>query len=160
MSEQPPAEIEERLLALQARIDNASESDLRHEQQAEMPEWEGADVVITSDLEYEPHGFMDHDLRVQTRHAKALTWLFLELRDTFGDRLDASNKYGFYGALAETASAHLAEHQPETDDARPLLHAVLDEALRWARVARDDGLIPPNATLVVHPDGEADRRGD
>ena len=116
-----------------------------------MPEWSGADVRITSDFTHEPQKFIEaHELLVRTRHAESLTWLFLEVRDAFGHLLDASNKYGFYGALAQSASEHLAMHQPERDDPRPLLRATLTRAFEWLRTLRSDGELSANAKIVIH----------
>ena len=95
---------------------------------------------ITSDFLWESSNFVEaHDLLVRTRHARALTWLFLEVRDAFSLWLDASNKYGFYGSLAEAALDHLAQHQPETVDARPLLEAVLHRVLQFVALSESRG---------------------
>jgi len=144
-------QIESRLIRFGQRIDADSPASLQHPQQARLPEWTGADVRITSDFTWEPKNFLDgHDLLVRTRHAKPLTWLFMELRDTFGDVLDSSNKYGFYGSLAQSALDHLKGRQPEPDDPRPLLCAVLAGAFEWLKVLREEGGIPPNAGFVIH----------
>lgn len=114
-------------------------------------EWRGADVRITSDFRPEaPKSFMDHDLIVRTQHAKVLSWLFLELRDAFEAFLDAGNKYGFYGALAQSALRHMAAHQPESDDPRPLLRAVLAAADDQLKLIARFGGIPDNAAAVLH----------
>jgi hypothetical protein len=64
--------------------------------------------------------------------------------------LDAGNKHGFYGSLAEAALEHLAAHQPEADDPRPLMRAVLDRTFLWLQVLRDEGEIPDDAMCVLH----------
>lgn len=152
MSDSPSiAELESRLIAIGQRMDNASLGTPRHPDQNHMAEWSGADVRVTSDFAHEPQGFVDsHDLLVRTQHAGMLTWMFLEVRDSFGSLLDASNKYGFYGSLARAALEHLAAHQPESDDPRPLLRAVIARAFDWLQVLRDEGEIPPNAQFVIH----------
>ncbi len=142
--------IEDHLLALGRRLAN-DPSSLKHPAQAEIPEWTGADVKVTSDFAWEPENFIaSHDLLVRTRHAFPLSWLFFEIRDAFSSWLDASNKYGFYGSLAQAAQKHLASYQPEPDDPRPLMRAVLSVAFEWLNVLRDQGLIPPNAEIVIH----------
>lgn len=46
-------------------------------------------MQVTSDFLAEPDpSRFDHDLIVRTRHAAELSWLFMELRDTFAGWLD------------------------------------------------------------------------
>jgi hypothetical protein len=143
--------VENSLLDLVLALESKPAAALRHPQQAEMPEWSGADVDITSDFQKkEGEGIGGHDLIVRTFHAPQLTWLFLELRDAFGDYLDASNKHGFYEALASAALKHLAEHQPEPEDCRPLLKSVLSVAFKFARELGERGAISPSPSIVVH----------
>jgi len=125
-----------------------------------MPEWQGADVIITSDFTGtgQVSGFWGHDLMVRTRHAQPLTWLFLEARDAFGDELDFRNKYGFYGSLAEAALAHLAQHQPEDADHRSLLKAVLTQAFSFHAELRKHGSISDNASIILHSTDEEGRQ--
>lgn len=112
---------------------------------------------ITSDFTWEPKDFMDgHDLLVRTRHAKSLTWLLFELRDAFSGHLDAWNKYVFYGSLAKAALDHLAIHQPEDEDPRPLLKAVLSCAFSALETLRRDGELPSGPMIVIH---ESDAEG-
>lgn len=144
-------QIEQRLLDLALRLGHGQPNELIHPRQAEIPEWTGADVRITSDFLWEPKGFADeHDLLVRTQHARPLTWLFFELRDAFEGHLDAGNKYGFYGALAQAALGHLARHQPESEDARPLLKSILGEAFQSLDVLRRDGSLPQQPAIVLH----------
>lgn len=154
--------IEDRLILFGQKMANAAAS-LRHPAQTEIPEWTGADVKVTSDFAWEPQDFIaSHDLLVRTRHAQPLTCLFFEIRDAFGGWLDASNKYGFYGSLAQAAQKHLAANQPEPEDPQPLLRAVLSVAFDWLNVLRHQGLIPPNADIVIHcqdSEGRQDRIG-
>lgn len=143
--------IEEQLTQLGKRISSEPIIRLVHPQQGQIPEWRGADVQVTSDFAYEPKDFMGgHNLLVRTQHAKALTWLLFELRDAFVCWLDYGNKYGFYEALARAALNHLAANQPETDDAKPLLTAVLEEAFRGLQYFREDGKLPLNVPVVCH----------
>jgi hypothetical protein len=143
--------LEDKLLALGKRIDSPSIADLQHADQQSLPEWCGADTRITSDFVSEPKDWVDeHELLARTRHAKPLTWLFLELRDAFNPWLDYTNKYGFYGSLARSALQHLAVNQPESDDARPLLRAVLCAAFGHLEALRSQGVIPANAIIVLH----------
>jgi hypothetical protein len=140
------ARIEERLLSAGRRMERETSSELRHPSQAGMPDWRGADVQVTSNF-----GLMEgHDLLVRTVHAVPLAWLIFQVRDAFGDLLDASNKYGFYGSLAKAALDHLATHQPESDDARPLLRTVLKQAFASLEFPREHGYLPIDETVVFH----------
>jgi hypothetical protein len=64
--------IEDRLISLGKHIERGEA--LVHPEQAQIPEWQGADTVVTSLFEMRHE---DHDLIVRTVHAKRLTWLFL-----------------------------------------------------------------------------------
>src|SRR5438093_9803652 len=89
--------LEDTLIALGQQLDSRSLSTLRHPSQDTMPEWQGADVRLTSDFACEPRNFFDaHNLLVRTRHVIPVTWLFFELRDAFDQWLDSSNKYAFF----------------------------------------------------------------
>jgi hypothetical protein len=155
-----PDAIESRLIELGTLLPQAASGALRHREQSSNPEWRGADVQVTSDFEWEPSGFFDaHDLLVRTRHAEAVTWLILEIHDAFSGWIDYANKCEFYGALAQAALKHLAKHQPEPDDAVPLLKAVLKRAFRWQQTLRKDGKIADQAIVVIHErDAEGHQR--
>jgi|LauGreStaDraftv2_3_1035109.scaffolds.fasta_scaffold161311_1 hypothetical protein len=147
-----------RLIDLGRRIEAKTVEDLRHPQQTDMPEWQGADVIITSDFTGHVSGFLGHDLMVRSRHAQPLTWLFFELRDAFGDELDAGNKYGFYGSLAEAALTHLAQHQPEDADYRSLLKAVLTQAFTFHAELRQHDSISGNGSIILHSTDQEGRQ--
>lgn len=146
-----PYQIEQQLIDIALRLGRAQAHEMVHPRQTEIPEWQGADVRITSDFSWEPKNFVEeHDLLVRTRHAPTLTWLFFELRDTFGDWLHAGNKYGFYGSLAQAAQKHLARHQPESGDPRPLLKDVLSGAFVWLQILRKTGNLPDQPGMILH----------
>jgi hypothetical protein len=146
-----PSAIESRLIDLGARLSHSPPDQPVHPQQAEIPEWVGADVHVTSDFAWEPKNLFDaHELLVRTRHAKPLTWLIFELRDAFEEWLDFRNKYGFYGSLAQAAQRHLAAHQPESDDPRPLLKDVLAVGFKCVEALRREGELPEDAGIIVH----------
>ena len=92
--------------------------------------WEAAGVFVTDDTftlsasTAARHG----DLGVFTRHSGLLSWLFFELRHDPRLSGGPGAEREFFGRLADAANAHLAAHQPEGPDARPLLFAVLREA--------------------------------
>lgn len=155
--------IENRLIDLGSALESKSAESLRHPQQADMPEWSGADVDITSNFaRMEDQGLDGHDLIVRTAHAKVLTWLFFELRDAFSAALDSSNKYAFYEELAVAALTHLAKDQPESDDCRPLLKAVLSAAFVLARELDEQGALQHSPNIVIHSrdaEGRQRRRG-
>lgn len=143
--------VEDALLALARRFSQPPET-LRHPQQETMLEWAGADVVLTSDSSRGPSGW-GRELVVPTRHARALTWLFFELRDLFLPWLDFRNKHGFFGALGRAAAEHLAQHQPEPSDPRPLLEDVLQEGFAWQRILAEHGALPEDPPVVAGEDG-------
>lgn len=119
--------------------------------QAEREGWRGADVIVTADFENRPGSWLDeHKLWIRTRHARPLGWLFREIRDAFHGWYDFRNKYGFFGSLGQAALGHLGRHQPEPDDHRVLLLAVLQQADVWAEFVSRHGCLPNNAPVVIH----------
>ena len=162
--------LENRLIDLGKAIETNGAGALRHPQQADIPEWLGADVVVTSNFAGPESGYMGHDLLVRTNHAKAVTWLFFELRDSFANALNSGNKYGFYSRLASAALAHLSKHQPESQDHRPLLKSVLTVAFAIGAELRVQGSISPQAPVIIHTtdqegrqrriDGDTGRKSD
>ena len=123
-----------------------------HPEMERIPEWRGADIRITSDFErnYQEPGYFDHDLTVRTRHARPVTWFVFQMRDLYDDWLDGGNKYGFYELLAQAALEHLAGDQPEPEDAKPLLRAMLTRAFLMLEVAKEHHVWPDDAMMVVH----------
>jgi len=141
-----------------------------------MPEWRGADIRITSDFktdlvplhrprpirssrpaegmryapEFNEPNYFDHDLTVRTRHAGPATWFVFQMRDLFDGWLDYGNKYGFYELLAQAALEHLAANQPEPEDAKPLLRAMLTRAFLMLEVAKEHHVWPDDAMMVLH----------
>lgn len=92
--------------------------------------WQCAGSFVTDDA----FAFTDSDparrgdLGILTRHARPLSWLLFALRED--SRLTGGPwaEREFFGRLADAANAFLAAHQPEEQDWRPLLQAVLREA--------------------------------
>ena len=127
-----------------------------HPEMERIPEWRGADIRITSDFEknYQEPGYFDHDLTVRTRHAGPATWFVFQMRDLFDGWLDAGNKYGFYELLAQASLEHLAGNQPEPEDARPLLRAMLTRAFLMLEVAKEHHVWPDDALMVLHSQDE------
>ena len=123
-----------------------------HPEMERIPEWRGADIRITSDFErnYQEPGYFDHDLTVRTRHAGSVTWFVFQMRDLFDGWLDGGNKYGFYELLAQAALEHLAVDQPEPEDAKPLLRAMLTRAFLMLEVAKEHHVWPDDAMMVLH----------
>jgi hypothetical protein len=142
------AGLEDRLIARGRALEADGTGSARHPDKARMPEWNGARVLVTADFTYESQKF-GFELVVRTRHAQSLSWLIFELRDVFSEYLDAQNKYGFYESLAQAALAHLAAHQPEADDHRPLLRQVLSVGFEYFELLRTDGAIPPTPRLSL-----------
>ena len=140
--------IEDQLLSLACRLHPDPASTVRHPALASQPEWRGARVVITADFTYEPVR-LGGEWVVRTQHATALSGLFFHLRYAFAPFLDATNKYGFYEGLAKAAQAHLAAHQPESDDPRPLLRAVLAAAFPPLAELHRCGTLPADAVISL-----------
>ncbi len=112
--------------------------------------WQAAGIFVTDDAlaltegELARHG----GLGILTRHARPLSWLFFALR--MDGRLTGGPgaEREFFGRLADAANAFLAAHQPEEDDWRPLLGAVLQAAgavLRERQVRFVQSYVRPGA---------------
>ena len=123
-----------------------------HPEMERIPEWRGADVRFTSDFatDFEARDPFYHDLTVRTRNAGPATWFVFQMRDLFDGWLDYGNKYGFYELLAQAALEHLADTQPESEDAKPLLRAMLTRAFLMLEVAKEHHVWPDDAMVVVH----------
>ena len=82
-------------------------------------EWGGADVIISDKktpelikwsenqsiiIDLNNNSFVSPGNRlIISKYSKELSWLFYELKAIFHDYIDFSNKYQFYGILAESA---------------------------------------------------------
>ena len=112
------------LAALAALAERVARGDL-----GTADDWGGADVMITatSKADGSEPPFYPDPIFVVTEFAPQLSWLFLQLRDALAPRLDAFNKYEFYGRLADAATSHLADN-PGSATAQTLCTAVLHEA--------------------------------
>ena len=123
-----------------------------HPEMVRIPEWRGADIRITSDFktDFNEANYFDHDLTVRTRHAGSVTWFVFQMRDLFDGWLDTGNKYGFYELLAQAALEHLAGNQPESEDAKPLLRAMLAQGFAILGVAKEHHIWPDDALMVIH----------
>ena len=123
-----------------------------HPEMVRIPEWRGADIRITSDFktDFNEANYFDHDLTVRTRHAGPATWFIFQMRDLFDGWLDTGNKYGFYELLAKAALEHMAENQPEPEDAQPLLRAMLVQGFAILGVAKEHHIWPDDAMMVLH----------
>ena len=123
-----------------------------HPEMERIPEWRGADIRVTSDFktDFNDPNYFDHDLTVRTRHGRPATWFMFQMRDLFDGWLDYGNKYGFYELLAQAALEHLAGKQPEPEDAKPLLRAMLTRAFLMLEVAKEHHIWPDDAMMVLH----------
>lgn len=101
-------------------------------------EWGGADVIIQDHEDDRIRYFLrnEHEVisldpyeprrrAVITGHSRELSWLFFQLGDVFGSRIDCGSKYVFFGLLAQAALDHL-EKNGEGKDAKPMLLEVLE----------------------------------
>ena len=117
------------LIALAAEIGTSSV--LEHPTYAPTAElWHAAGVFATDDALAltDSDAALGGDLGILTRHARPLSWLFFALRNDSRLTGGPGAEYAFFGRLADAANAFLAAHQPEEQDWRPLLLAVLQEA--------------------------------
>jgi hypothetical protein len=123
-----------------------------HPEMERIPEWRGADIRITSDFktDFNEANYFDHDLTVRTRHAGSATWFVFQMRDLFDGWLDYGNKYGFYELLAQAALEHLGVNQPEPENAKPILRAMLTRAFLMLEVAKEHHVWPDDAMMVLH----------
>jgi hypothetical protein len=123
-----------------------------HPAMERIPEWRGADILITSDFktDFNDLNYFHHDFIVRTRHAGPVTWFIFQMRDLFDGWLDRGNKYGFYELLAGSALEHLAGNQPELEDARPLLRAMLTKSFAILEVIKEHHTWPDDAMVVLH----------
>jgi len=145
-----PEAIEDGLMDMGGLIDAGGP--WTHPEMDRIPEWRGADIRITSDFktDFNEANYFDHDLTVRTRHAGPATWFVFQMRDLFDGWLGWSNKYGFYELLAQGALDHLATNQPELEDARPLLRAMLAQGFAILEVAKEHHIWPDDAMMVFH----------
>ena len=145
-----PEAIENGLMDMGRAIEAGGPS--THPEMERIPEWRGADIRITSDFKtnFNDPNYFDHDLTVRTRHAGPATWFVFQMRDLFDGWLDWGNKYGFYELLAQAALEHLAPNQPESEDAKPLLRAMLTRAFLMLEVAKEYHVWPDDAMMVLH----------
>lgn len=157
-------QIEDRLLQLGRLIESQSSETFEHPAQKLTPEWDGADVAVTSDFSVEhTDGMAKHVLEVRTIHARQLSWLFFSLRDVFSEYLNFQTKYDFFERLARSAREFLARNAPEPPDAKPLLAQVLRTACNILKDARNDKGLPCSSAIVEHSEdseGNKTRRSE
>ena len=138
------------LIALAAEIGTSSV--LEHPTYAPTAElWHAAGVFATDDALAltDSDAALGGDLGILTRHARPLSWLFFALRNDSRLTGGPGAEYAFFGRLADAANAFLAAHQPEEQDWRPLLLAVLQEAgeILRERYAHLEALRPAARTV-------------
>jgi hypothetical protein len=107
--------------------------------------WQGADVVVTSELPISTRaGFYPEPRYVITSHAAELSWLFEQIRNIYIEIEDYGLlKEEIFGRLGNTANRFLAKN-PDADICETLL-AVIHEAFAVAEEIRDGEF----ATLLV-----------
>ena len=100
-------------------------------------EWGGADVIITKDVErIDPDWVKNQPIIISeqegepqrrivvTEHAIELSWVFIQLRDIFGESIDFYNKYHFYGSLAQSALNVISQNEGKVELSKLLLKVV------------------------------------
>lgn len=106
--------------------------------------WGGADVVIAKTMDSSLKKWLgdqpiviSHQMTAPRRHAVItnnvceLIWLFGQLSQVFGEMIDATTKYDFYGTLAQSAIDHLGEKGDKI--AEEMLLAVIDATREFAK---------------------------
>lgn len=108
-----------------------------------VPDWGGADVIISSRLNNDIKNWLaDNPLIISlqetgprrraviTQFSKELSWLSYQLRDAYAGHMDYISKYDFFGSLAQVSIKCLKTNK---DLAEPtdLLYTVLNEARRF-----------------------------
>ena len=104
--------------------------------------WGGADVIISEKTSKELNNWLGNQplvisfqtsapvrRLVVTQHAVELSWLFIQLRELYTDRIDYISKYDFYGELAQKA----IDIVKETDD-KCSYRELLFEVLRTSKI--------------------------
>ena len=143
--------LDAQIMSLSRAINQQPDAHHWHSQMQRMPEWCGADLKVTTDLNYQRLDMFENNLLIiQTRHARQLTWLLLEIRDAFAELLTFENKYEFYACLGSAAQKHLAE-EPEAIDHRPLLRAVLTAAFETIPELTQDGSLDYTPSNLEQP---------
>lgn len=85
----------------------------------------GADIIVSDDPGCPDSNGWSVYTKVVTPFAKEVSWLLIQLRDTFSDKLDYMNKYFFFGTLAQAANDSMAAGKVEKTD---LLASILNAA--------------------------------
>jgi len=104
--------------------------------------WGGADVIIAEKVTKKLKDWLGNQPTVIsfqvsvprrrlviTRHAKELSWLFIQLRELYTGRIDYVSKYDFYGELAQKAIDVIHESNDECSN-----QELLFEVLRLSKV--------------------------
>jgi len=104
--------------------------------------WGGADVTINTRMLKKHKEWLDNQPEVLsfqsttpmrrvvvTKHAIELTWLFIQLRDLYLERINSVSKYDFYGELAQKAIDLLKE-----TDSKCSADELLFEVLRTSKI--------------------------
>lgn len=89
--------------------------------------WAGADIIVCA---VAPAGGDDGKTHVVTPFTGELSWLIDYLQQVFSDFIDFSNKFAFYGRLADAAIRYHATREPLLHNPKDLCFAVVREAAR------------------------------
>ena len=64
----------------------------------DFPHFGGANLIITDDPK---RNFHEGDTVIYSKHASALSWLVVQLKEIYNSELDYINKYDFYPYIGE-----------------------------------------------------------
>ncbi|MCF8530930.1 MAG: hypothetical protein K9G12_06875 [Candidatus Nanopelagicales bacterium] len=99
--------------------------------------WAGADVIVTDVMpEAVKSGFRPDARYVVTPFAHQLSWLIVQMWESFKPFMNGTTKIEFFGRLANAANRQIAGSETG-EDASELLHAVLHEGFAIADELED-----------------------
>ena len=90
--------------------------------------WGGADVVVTADASINPKE--SHDKIVLISNPRPLTRLMESLRDICKPYLNYTNKYAFYGRIANIANHYVTQNGDPGDDQKEMLVLILEDVTK------------------------------
>jgi hypothetical protein len=96
-------------------------------QKREKHGWVGADVCVTSDSTIDPT--TSHDKIVLISNPEPLTMLMISLRNICKSYLNFTNKYHFYGMIAEISNQYISEKGDPGDEQAEMLELVVNAVM-------------------------------
>jgi hypothetical protein len=114
------------LLNLRADLDCEFLDLLKVQSSETTVEWGGAGVIISADrLRKSGEGV----LVIYTQNSTTISWLICRLRDICAPLINFQNKYWFYGEIAQSIQAFIAEQGDSKDFLKDLMLYVVDRVI-------------------------------